>query len=166
MEISLLHVCAGNCLGLIEMKSCQSTLPTACHNRIDIHCFVLPNNIYASTIIWLRLTTATACATVAVCIERLCMLKFTWKIVACFTAINWNYFTFQLLLVAINALTVMVEWHEKHPSCKKLSGGVLEWLFVWDKVQICIFPSWCHCHLLSCTSKSNLVSLSGTGLPG
>jgi len=32
---------------------------------------------------------------------------------------------------------------------KKLSGGVLAWLSVWGKVQICISPSWCHCHTLS-----------------
>ena len=28
---------------------------------------------------------------------------------------------------------------------KKLSGGMLAWLSVWDEVQICISPSWCHC---------------------
>ena len=26
---------------------------------------------------------------------------------------------------------------------------MLAWLFVWDEVQICIWPSWCHCHSLS-----------------
>jgi len=31
----------------------------------------------------------------------------------------------------------------------KLSGGMLAWLCVWVKVQICIWPSWCHCHALS-----------------
>ena len=31
----------------------------------------------------------------------------------------------------------------------KLSGGMLEWLFVWREVQICIWPSICHCHSLS-----------------
>jgi len=30
---------------------------------------------------------------------------------------------------------------EGHPACKKLSGGVLAWLFVWSDVQICIWPS-------------------------
>ena len=45
-----------------------------------------------------------------------------------------------------------------HPACKKLSGGVLAWLFVWSEVQICIWPSWCHCHSLSLASvKSRLV---------
>jgi len=44
-------------------------------------------------------------------------------------------------------------------SVKKLSGGVLAWwLFVWSDVQICIWPSWCHCHSLSHASlKSRLV---------
>ena len=35
---------------------------------------------------------------------------------------------------------------------KNLSGGVLAWLFVWSGVQICIWPSWCHCHSLSLAS--------------
>jgi len=36
---------------------------------------------------------------------------------------------------------------------KKLSLGVLRWLSVCGEVQICIWPSWCHCHSLSCFSK-------------
>ena len=41
---------------------------------------------------------------------------------------------------------------------KNLSGGVLAWLSVWNKVQTCILPSWCHCHSLSLGSvKSGLV---------
>ena len=41
---------------------------------------------------------------------------------------------------------------------KKLSGGVLAWFSVWSKVQLCIWPSWCHCHSLSLASvKSRLV---------
>ena len=40
----------------------------------------------------------------------------------------------------------------------KLSGGVLAWLFVLSDGQICIWPSWCHCHSLSLASvKSRLV---------
>ena len=43
-----------------------------------------------------------------------------------------------------------VGWQQEwHPSCKKLSGGMLAWLCVWVKVQICIWPRWCHCHSLS-----------------
>jgi len=30
-----------------------------------------------------------------------------------------------------------------------VSGGMLAWLCVWVKVQICIWPRWCHCHSLS-----------------
>jgi len=37
-------------------------------------------------------------------------------------------------------------------------GEVLAWLSIWGKVQICIWPSWCHCHSLSLPSvKSRLV---------
>ena len=50
----------------------------------------------------------------------------------CFDAVGW---------VAGRAAT--------HPACKKMSGGMLAWLCVWVKVQICIWPSWCHCHSLS-----------------
>ena len=38
-----------------------------------------------------------------------------------------------------------------------MSGGVLAWLFGWSDVQICIWPSGCHCHSLSLASvKSRL----------
>ena len=43
-------------------------------------------------------------------------------------------------------------------SVKILSGGVLAWLSIWNEVQTCIWPSWCHCHSLSLASvKSTLV---------
>jgi len=35
---------------------------------------------------------------------------------------------------AFSALTLLVGWQEKHPACKKVSGGVLAWLFVWSDV--------------------------------
>ena len=41
------------------------------------------------------------------------------------------------------ALTLLVGRQEGHPACKKLSGGLLAWLFVWSDVQICICPSHC-----------------------
>ena len=60
---------------------------------------------------------------------------------------------------AFSALTLLVGRQERHPACKKLSGGVLVWLSVWSEVQTCIWPSWCHCHSLSLASvKSRLVS--------
>ena len=41
---------------------------------------------------------------------------------------------------------------------KNLSGGVLAWLSVWNEMQTCMRPSWCHCHSLSLSSvKSRLV---------
>jgi len=53
---------------------------------------------------------------------------------------------------AISALTLLVERQERHPACRKLSGGVLVWLSVWSEMQTCICPSLCHCHSLSIAS--------------
>ena len=41
------------------------------------------------------------------------------------------------LSLAFRALTLLVGRQEGHPACKKLSGGVLAWLFVWSEVQTC-----------------------------
>ena len=46
-----------------------------------------------------------------------------------------------LVVIAFNALTLLVGRQEGHPACKKLSGGVLAWLSVWSEVQTCIWPS-------------------------
>ena len=54
-----------------------------------------------------------------------------------------------VLEFAFSALTLLVRRQEGHPACTKLSGGVLTWLSVWGKVQICIWLSWCLCHSLS-----------------
>jgi len=53
--------------------------------------------------------------------------------------------------VAFSALMLLVGWQDGHPTCTKLSGGVLVWLSVWGKVQICIWPADAtaiHCLLL------------------
>jgi len=42
---------------------------------------------------------------------------------------------------AFSALTLLVGRQEGHPACKKLSGGVLAWLSVWNELQTCIWPS-------------------------
>jgi len=42
---------------------------------------------------------------------------------------------------AFSALMLLVGRQEGHLACKKLSGGVLEWLSVWSEVQTCIWPS-------------------------
>ena len=69
-------------------------------------------------------------------------------------------------LCAFSALTLSVGRQEGHPACEKLSCGVLAWLSVWNEVQSCMWPSWCHCHSLSLASvKSRLVYLSGTSSP-
>jgi len=71
--------------------------------------------------------------------------------------IQLTHYAWQLFC-AFSALTLLVLWQEGHPVCKKLSGGVLAWLSVWSEVQICIWPSWCHCHSLSLALvKSRLV---------
>ena len=38
---------------------------------------------------------------------------------------------------AFSALTLLVGRHEKHPACKKLSGGVLTWLSDWSYMHLC-----------------------------
>jgi len=40
-----------------------------------------------------------------------------------------------------SVLTLLVGQQEGHLACKKMSGGMLAWLCVWVKVQICIWPS-------------------------
>jgi len=45
------------------------------------------------------------------------------------------------LLSAFCALALLVWRQEGHPACKKLSGGVLAWLSLWNKVQTCIWPN-------------------------
>jgi len=46
-----------------------------------------------------------------------------------------NEATFLLIIIDINAfsaLMLLVGRQERHPVCKKLSGGVLAWLSVWS----------------------------------
>jgi len=39
---------------------------------------------------------------------------------------------------SFSALALLVGWQGGDQVCKKLSGGMLAWLCVWVKVQICI----------------------------
>jgi len=48
---------------------------------------------------------------------------------------------YNMPLDAFSALTLLVRRQEGHPACKKLSGEVLAWLFVWSEMQTCIRPS-------------------------
>ena len=65
---------------------------------------------------------------------------------------------YQKKLAAFSALTLLVGPQEGHLACKKLSGGVLAWLSVWNEVQTSIRQSGFHCYSLSLASvKSRLV---------
>jgi len=66
-----------------------------------------------------------------------------WAVIESLTLIHFSWLT------TFTALTLLVGQQEGHPTCEKLSGGVLAWLSVQGKVLICIWPSWCHCHSLS-----------------
>jgi len=52
-----------------------------------------------------------------------------------------NQQLYWMFTIAFSALTLLVGQQEGYPACKKLSGGVLAWLFVWSEVQTCIWPS-------------------------
>ena len=58
-------------------------------------------------------------------------------------AVSCTFYAAALVIdeCAFSALTLLVEWQEGHPTCTKLSGGVLAWLSVWSEVQTCIWPS-------------------------
>jgi len=50
-----------------------------------------------------------------------------------------------------SALTLLVGGQERHPACKKLSGGMLAWLSVWSEMQTSYGPvdaTATHCLLL------------------
>jgi len=76
------------------------------------------------------------------------------------------------ILVAFSALMLLVWQQEGHPGCKKLSGGMLAWLFCLgrgaDLHMAQLMPL---AFTISCSSKSRLVLsswfyLSGTSSPG
>ena len=52
---------------------------------------------------------------------------------------------------AFSALTLLAGQQKGHLACKKLSGGMLAWLTVWDEVQMPLPLT------ISCSSKSRLV---------
>ena len=54
-------------------------------------------------------------------------------------------------ILAFSALRLLVGWQEGHPACKNWVVGCWHCYSVWGEVQICIWPSWCHCHSLSLT---------------
>ena len=60
---------------------------------------------------------------------------------AIFLLLTLLYYLRTYFIVAFSALTLLVEWQEGHPACKKLSSEVLAWLSDWSEVQTCIWPS-------------------------
>jgi len=70
--------------------------------------------------------------------------------------------------LTFSALTLLVGQQEGHPACKKLSGGVLAWFSVWNKVhmaQLVPLPL-----TVSCFSKIQIgftfLVLADLGSPG
>ena len=64
-----------------------------------------------------------------------------------------SYIKFILSYMAFSALTLLVGWQEGHPACKKLSGGVLEWLSVYSKADLHVAQLMPQPLTVSCFSK-------------
>ena len=69
---------------------------------------------------------------------RCCGNQFSLLLLA---SIEIIWFVLHLVYRAFSALTLLVGLQERHPACKKQSGGVLAWLSVCSEVQSCIWPS-------------------------
>jgi len=72
------------------------------------------------------------------------MGKFIVPLVAHASMIGFQHFGYIVCFrptCTYSALMLLVEWQEGHLACKQLGGGMLAWLCVWVKVQICIWPS-------------------------
>jgi len=83
---------------------------------------------------------------VVVCLERGADLHMAQLMplpltVSCSSKIQIGFTFLVPAYLAFSALTLLVGRQEGHPACKKLSGGVLAWLFVWSELQTCIRPS-------------------------
>ena len=83
-----------------------------------------------------------------------CWPVFSWRaVIRCRT--NCQILYFYALADCICWTVSDADWNilcEVHPTCKKLSGGVLAWLSIWSEVQTCMWPCWYHCHLVSLPS--------------
>jgi len=122
------------------------------------------------SVVWWRrwvVTTRLPSSSVPSRMMRASMKYQSWRLlVAAFLFVSVSV-DFTALCSSFSALTLLVGQLEGHPACKKLNGGVLVWLCVWVKVQICIWPIWCHCHSLSLASINPYwFYLFGAGSPG
>ena len=89
-----------------------------------------------------------------------CVLRFDFLCLALlYLVIFWYLFCgWCCWHISVSALTLLVGGRKGIRPVKNLSGVVLAWLSVWNEVQTCIWPSWCHCHSLYLASvKSRLV---------
>jgi len=85
------------------------------------------------------------------------------SVVCCFRN-GWNNTAKRLLVSKTKVFWCRQNLSERLPY--KNSGGVLVWLSFCSEVQICICPSWCHCHSVSLASVNpDWFYLSGTGSP-
>jgi len=65
-------------------------------------------------------------------------------------------------MLVSSALTLLVGRQEGHPAFRKLSGGVLTWLYDWSKVQTCIYDTRCYFNVRSKADISQLNLPHGT----
>jgi len=71
---------------------------------------------------------------------------------------HWRHWEWTKLVFFVAQTVMCANVYNFCEICINYVGGVLAWLFVWSDVQICIWPSWCHCHPLPLASvKSRLV---------
>jgi len=56
------------------------------------------------------------------------------------------------------ALRLWVGWQDGHLPCKTTEMWGAGMVICLGEVQICIWPSWCHCHSVSCSSKSRIAT--------
>ena len=160
-----------DCISIAFTTDQQQLLLSLCASRVITH---------AGGNRWMGRVTNGICDCVSVSVS-VCTLKEKWlelstpncgKTLACIDPkmccqcrYAWQYFVFMFIF---RALTLLVGQQEGHSACKQTSGEMLVLLSVWGKVQICVWPSWCHCHLLSLASvESRLVMVPAhAGNPG
>jgi len=90
--------------------------------------------------------------------------SFSWPICA---FINYIHFLTYLLTLAFSALMLLVGWQEGHPACKKTEWwGAGMVICLWQAADLHMAQLMPLLLTVSCSSKSRLLYLSGTGSPG
>jgi len=118
--------------------------------QIDVN-IILSLHVSGGMLVWLRV-----CIKVQICIWPRWCHSHSRSVAP--VNLDWFYFPGFTFLLPAHPGCPRQKPEEGHPACKKLIDEVLEWLSVRNEVQICIWPSWCHCHSLSLAPvKSKLV---------